>query len=179
MHFQQIKQTRLTNMLALFIVISGYDSGNDSGSKLKVWISARYRQQEPTMELWEFYKTSVFLCHQPLGNQVDFAIISAQNPNGNLYHLHHNLTLDREFESHLNYLHLPYRTMIGASPDLTFQEHSFAVLCDKASAIDLALMFEQNAIYWVEAGQLYLVPALLRQNEEYLGLYSERQIVVE
>jgi hypothetical protein len=40
-------------------------------------------------------------------------------------------------------------------------------------------MFEQNAIYWVEAGQLYLVPALLRQNEEYLGLYSERQIVVE
>lgn len=130
------------------------------------------------MDLWENYKTSVFLCHQSLGDQIDFAIISAQNPKGEIYPLQHNLTLSREFETHLNDLHLPYRTLIGASPDLTFQEKSFAVLCDKASALDMALQFEQNAIYWVEAGQLFLVPALMPQNEEYLGLYCQRQIVL-
>ena len=130
------------------------------------------------MDLWENYKSSVFLCHQSLGDQIDFAIISAQNPKGEIYPLQHNLTLNREFETHLNDLHLPYRTLIGASPDLTFQEKSFAVLCDKASALDMALQFEQNAIYWVEAGQLFLVPALMPQNEEYLGLYCQRQIVL-
>ncbi|RVU35534.1 DUF3293 domain-containing protein [Rheinheimera riviphila] len=130
------------------------------------------------MDLWENYKTSVFLCHQSLGDQIDFAIISAQNPKGEIYPLQHNLTLNHEFETHLNDLHLPYRTLIGASPDLTFQEKSFAVLCDKASALDMALQFEQNAIYWVEAGQLFLVPALMPQNEEYLGLYCQRQIVL-
>lgn len=130
------------------------------------------------MDQWESYKDSVFLCHQPLGDQIDFAIISAQNPKGSLYPLQHNLLLDRELESHLEQQNLPCRKIIGASPDLVFQEKSWAVVCDKSQAIDLALLFQQNAIYWVEAGQLFLVPALLQQAEEYLGLYQARQIVL-
>ena len=130
------------------------------------------------MDLWESYKSSVFLCHQPLGDQISFAIISAQNPAGHLYHPQHNLTLDREFETELDEAHIPYRTLIGASPDLSFQEKSWAVLCDKTKAIKLAIMFEQHAIYWVEQGKLFLVPALLQQDEEYLGEFNPRQIVL-
>lgn len=135
------------------------------------------------MDLWESYKTSVFLCHQPLGDQIDFAIISAQNPAGHLHHPQHNLTLDREFETELDEAHIPYRTLIGASPDLSFQEKSWAVLCDKHKALSLALKFRQNAIYWVESGQLYLVAALMEQQgyptEEHLGPYLARQIVLQ
>lgn len=128
------------------------------------------------MDLWESYKTSVFLCHQPLGDQINFAIISAQNPHGDLKHHQLNLTLDCQFETRLNAEHLPHRRLIGASPDLTFQEQSWAVLCDKATAVDLARKFCQNAIYWVEAGELYLVPALFKNHEEHLGSYQSRQI---
>ncbi len=128
------------------------------------------------MDLWESYKTSVFLCHQPLGDQINFAIISAQNPLGDLKHRQLNLTLDCQFETRLNAENLPYRRLIGASPDLMFQEQSWAVMCDKAKAVDLALTFQQNAIYWVENGQLYLVPALFKNHEVHLGSYQSRQI---
>ncbi len=129
------------------------------------------------MDLWESYKSSVFICYQPLGDAINFAIISAQNPAGTIQHPQHNLRLDRELETHLDYHQLPSRAMIGSSPDLSFQEKSWAVLCEKSRALELARHFQQNAIYWVEAGKLYLVPALWRGDEEYLGLYRQRQIV--
>ncbi len=132
-----------------------------------------------SMELWDYYKSSVFLCHQPLGNAIDFAIISAQNPAGNLVPAAHNRLLDCQFEQQLRLSKLPYRSLIGASPDFSFQEKSWAVLCNKAQALAFAHQLQQNAIYWVEQGALYLVPALLPTDEEYLGLFHERQIVVD
>ena len=130
------------------------------------------------MNLWESYKTSIFLCHQALNCDVDFAIISAQNPAGQTEHPYLNLRRDNELQACLNQQRLPYRSVIGSAPDLSFQEKSWIVLCDKSCAIQLALQFEQNAIYWVEQGKLFLVPALLQQNEEYLGEFNPRQIVL-
>ncbi|MDR7121950.1 DUF3293 domain-containing protein [Rheinheimera soli] len=130
------------------------------------------------MDLWDNYKTSVFLCHQPLGDQINFAIISAQNPCGHLQNPSRNLLLDNHFANTLDSMNVPYREIVGCSPDLRFQEKSWAVLCDKSKAIKLAIMFEQNAIYWVEQGKLFLVPALLQQAEEYLGEFNPRQIVL-
>jgi hypothetical protein len=130
------------------------------------------------MDLWECYKSSVFLCHQPLGANLSFAIISARNPEGRLLNLPCNLSLDCQFENWLNRENLPHRRLIGASPDLSFQESSWAVVCDKPKAIDLALVFRQNAIYWIQDGDLYLVPALMDSNEEYLGSYASRQILL-
>ncbi|WP_419570069.1 DUF3293 domain-containing protein [Rheinheimera sp.] len=130
------------------------------------------------MDLWDQYKSSVFLCHQRLGQDISFAIISAQNPAGDLHHPSQNLLLDKHFSDFLDQLNLPYRAIIGCSPDLSFQEKSWAVLCEKSKAVDLAIRFKQNAIYWVEAGKLFLVPALLQHQEEYLGAFYPRQIVL-
>ena len=130
------------------------------------------------MSLWESYKTSIFLCHQALKCDVDFAIISAQNPAGNTEHPYLNLRRDKELQACLNQQRLPYRSVIGSAPDLSFQEKSWIVLCEKGQAVKLALQFEQNAIYWVEQGKLFLVPALLQQDEEYLGEFNPRQIVL-
>lgn len=118
------------------------------------------------------------MCHQPLGDQINFAIISAQNPCGHVQTPSRNLLLDNHFANTLDRLNVPYREIVGCSPDLRFQEKSWAVLCDKSKAIKLAIMFEQHAIYWVEQGKLFLVPALLQQKEEYLGEFHPRQIVV-
>jgi hypothetical protein len=130
------------------------------------------------MNLWESYKTSIFLCHQALNCDVDFAIISAQNPAGNTGHPYLNLRLDKELQACLNQQRLPYRSVIGSAPDLSFQEKSWIVLCDKNIAIQLARQFEQNAIYWVEQGELFLVPVLIQQHEESLGAFSERLVLL-
>ncbi|MBZ9612610.1 DUF3293 domain-containing protein [Rheinheimera maricola] len=130
------------------------------------------------MSLWESYKTSVFLCHQALTEDIDFAIISAQNPAGHTEHPYLNLRRDNELQACLNKQRLPYRSVIGSAPDRSFQEKSWIVLCDKKSAIELALQFEQNAIYWVQQGELFLVPVLIAQTEECLGSFSERLILL-
>ena len=128
------------------------------------------------MNLWESYKRSIFFCHQALNCHVDFAIISAQNPAGISEHPYLNLQRDKELQAYLNQQRLPYRMVIGSAPDRSFEEKSWVVVCDKAEAVSLALKFEQNAIYWVERGELYLVPALFKNHEEYLGTYQSRQI---
>ncbi|MDX3775435.1 DUF3293 domain-containing protein [Chromatiaceae bacterium AAb-1] len=130
------------------------------------------------MTLWESYKTSIFLCHQQLANNIDFAIISAQNPAGNVNNPYFNLRLDKELEVCLNQQRLPYRSVIGSSPDRAFQEKSWIVMCEKAQAVQLALQFRQNAIYWVEEGMLYLVPVLLANEEECLGTFKQRLVVL-
>lgn len=130
------------------------------------------------MNLWESYKHSIFFCHQALNCQVNFAIISAQNPAGNLEHPYLNLQRDKELQAYLNQRRLPYRSVIGSAPDNSFQEKSWAVICEKDDAVSLALRFEQNAIYWVEAGELYLVPVLMHRMEECLGRFNERLVVL-
>lgn len=130
------------------------------------------------MSLWESYKTSIFLCHQALKCDVDFAIISAQNPAGNTEHPYLNLRRDKELQACLNLQRLPHRSVIGSAPDLSFQEKGWIVLCDKSFALQLAQRFQQNAIYWVEQGELFLVPVLMPQQEESLGAFSERLVLL-
>lgn len=130
------------------------------------------------MSLWDSYKSSIFLCHQLLNCELDFAIISAQNPSGITEHPHLNLRRDKELQAQLNARRLVHRSVIGSAPDRSFQEKSWIVLCDKLSAIALGRQFEQNAIYWVQAGELFLVPVLLNASEEYLGHFAERQVLL-
>ena len=130
------------------------------------------------MSLWESYKTSIFLCHQALKCDVDFAIISAQNPAGNTEHPYLNLRRDKELQAYLNLQRLPSRSVIGSAPDLSFQEKSWIVLCDKSIALQLAQKFQQNAIYWVQQGELFLVPVLMPQHEESLGAFIERLVLL-
>lgn len=130
------------------------------------------------MNLWESYKHSIFFCHQALNCQVDFAIISAQNPAGIPEHPYLNLQRDKELQACLNQRRLPYRSVIGSAPDHSFKEKSWAVVCEKADAVSLALKFEQNAIYWVEAGDLFLVPVLMHYTEECIGRFNERLVVL-
>lgn len=130
------------------------------------------------MSLWQFYKRSIFLCHQTLSPGVDFAIISGQNPAGITENPLYNQLLDKKLQARLQQLGAPYRSVIGAAPDLSFQEKSWVVLCDKEQAIALAHEFTQNAIYWVQQGRLYLVPVLLKEQEEYLGQFEQRLVLL-
>tara|TARA_R110002126_G_scaffold16136_2_gene64973 strand:- start:7109 stop:7507 length:399 start_codon:yes stop_codon:yes gene_type:complete len=130
------------------------------------------------MTMWETYKNSIFICQQGVAIQTCFAIISAQNPAGKLLNNNINLCLDKRFEGVLKQARLPFRSVIGASADLSFQEKSWIVFCDKSQAVQYGQQLEQNAIYWVEHNKLFLVPVLYQHAEEYLGLFQSRVVLM-
>ncbi|WP_028765720.1 DUF3293 domain-containing protein [Shewanella fidelis] len=124
--------------------------------------------------LWHYYQQTEFLFTQMLSTQLSFAIITAYNPKGQVLSACQNGLLDRKLQNEINSLGLPYRAMIGASQDRTHMEKSWAVAIDKAAAIRLGRLFNQNAIYYVEADNLQLVPCLMAKEETLLGAFSPR-----
>jgi len=72
---------------------------------------------------------------------------------------------------------IPYWTIVGCSPDLTYREPSLLIDSDKITALELALSFEQNAIFWIEEQQLWLIPCCMQgQTEVALGSFTDRLI---
>ncbi|MGS0680272.1 DUF3293 domain-containing protein [Shewanella sp. 125m-7] len=124
--------------------------------------------------LWRYYQQTEFLVTQPLSAQLSFAIITAYNPRGVVLTPCQNGLLDRKLQHEIHRSGFPYRAMIGASQDRKHMEKSWAISSDKASAIKLGCQFNQNAIYYVEADQLQLVPCLLPCQETLLGAFSPR-----
>ena len=124
--------------------------------------------------LWHTYQQTEFLLTQTLSSQLSFAIITAHNPKGEILTPCQNGLLDRKLQREIHRLGLLYRAMIGTSQDRKHMEKSWAVATDKASAIKLGILFNQNAIYYVEADQLQLVPCLFFCQETQLGAFSPR-----
>ncbi|WP_111979864.1 DUF3293 domain-containing protein [Algibacillus agarilyticus] len=126
---------------------------------------------------WELYKSTKFVFQQTVSSEIDFAIISACNPRGQILTSSHNRIRDKALQNDIYHLDAIYRSVYGCSPSLDFHEKSWLVGIDKIAAIQLAIKYEQNAIFWVEQGQLYLVPCLLTtESEVHLGLFKERLI---
>lgn len=119
------------------------------------------------VKMWENYKHIRFIATAPPPDWPAFAIITAWNPRSQWLaraendHRHHSL-LARLSD-------YPYFPLWGSSPDRQWQELSLAVACPLATAGALAREFGQNAIYWVERGELLLVPILLAQDGATLG----------
>ncbi|QQX81001.1 DUF3293 domain-containing protein [Shewanella sp. KX20019] len=128
--------------------------------------------------LWRKYQQTQFLFTQCLSSKISFAIITAHNPRGEILAPCQNRLLDRKLQQEILKLRRPYRAMVGASQDWKHMEKSWAVSTDKASAIELGRKFNQNAIYYVDADKLQLIPCLLSQLETSLGAFSPRVNVV-
>lgn len=117
--------------------------------------------------MWENYKKIRLLANAPQPEWTCFAIITAWNPASTLRHPEEN---DAHQQDLLNQLiNFPLLEVWGCSPDLSWRERSVAVACPLAFARQLAIRFGQNAIYWVDQGELWLVPVLL-QHEETVSL---------
>ena len=126
------------------------------------------------MQLWQLYQDTIFLSHQPFSDQASFAIISAANPMGKVCNQGFNLCMNKAFATVLEQSLYRFRSITGASPCLTFQEASWAVFCQKEQALELAKSWRQNAIYWVEQGDLWLIPVLLSEAPVALGDFKQR-----
>jgi len=134
----------------------------------------RSASEHSVSELWGLYQHTVFLMSQPLSKTISFAIVTACNPAGKSCSDAHNLCLDKRLQASILALRCPFRALVGASPDLSHQEKSWALLVDKPEAIRLAEAYQQNAIYWVEQDRLLLTPVLLAPLVEETPLGSFR-----
>lgn len=127
-------------------------------------------------ELWDIYKSAVFLSCQPFGLSERYAIITACNPKGEFLSGCENLARDYQLQRFITKQNANCRCVYGCSPDLTYREKSWMVNFDKQQAIEVGKAFEQNAIYWVEDGLLFLTPCLSSEIEEPVGDVKSRII---
>lgn len=112
---------------------------------------------------------------QRLNPQASFAIITAYNPLGNICTQSVNQGLNKRLQADAEQLKVPHRKLWGCSPELDYSESSWAIMTDKETAINLAKKYQQNAIYWVEKGQIFLIPCMLTQYKvEHLGEFEQR-----
>ncbi|MCH1929464.1 DUF3293 domain-containing protein [Shewanella sp. A25] len=127
-----------------------------------------------TLDLWQHYQTPLFLLTQALSSDFSFAVITAQNPASELLTPSQNRLLDRQLLRDIETLGCPYRAMVGAAPDLSHMEKSWAVMVDRVLALQLGRKFNQYAIYMVEKGELSLVPCTLQNHDEVrLGKFTD------
>ena len=125
--------------------------------------------------VWQLYKQTVFLLEQPLNSQLSFAIITAYNPQGQQCNLGYNHSQDNKLQADIDILGCVYRKLWGCSPALDYAEKSWMISTDKTTAIKLAEKYQQNALYWVEQGELLLLPCLLKmKSEESIGAFDTR-----
>ena len=156
------------------IYITGLGSANEFAIIIAPKTENLLAMNNSVDSLWHYYQQTEFLFTQMLSTQLSFAIITAYNPKGELLSPCQNGLLDRKLQHEINRLGLPYRAMIGASQDRSHMEKSWAVSTDKASAVRLGCLFNQNAIFYIEADTLQLVPCLMSREETSLGAFSPR-----
>ena len=113
----------------------------------------------------EEYKQTWFRCEQETLPQT-FAIITAYNPGGiQQDHPTTNELQYRELTIRLESLGYSYFPLLAGSKDFSHVEPSFGVSIPQAQAIKLALEFNQDAIFWIENGAIYLVECQTHSSE--------------
>lgn len=125
---------------------------------------------------WPEYRTTVFLSDDTPPWSA-FVIVTACNPLGVVLDEADNRQRD---EALLTSLHgrglLPLR-IVGCSPDLSHREPGWAVPMGRDEAISLGRAFEQDAVYWVSEGFVWLLSCPPRpEASERLGRFDERLV---
>ncbi len=131
--------------------------------------------EEAQQRLWKIYQQTIFVVSQPLPNWSEFAVITAYNPRGTILPEALNLQAESQLQTLLQQQRLPSVKLLGASEDLSYAEPSWMISINKNAALKLGKQFQQNAIYYISADQLWLLPCCLHhQQETMIGSWQQR-----
>lgn len=131
-------------------------------------------------ELWRLYQYTVFVLERCYANQLEdqssWAVISARNPRGEIIQAGFNRANEAHCRYQLNQMGLDYFRIYGCSPTLDFIEPSYCIkVSSKTFALEFARQYRQNAMFWIEADQLWLVPIGVSLFQDmHLGCFAER-----
>lgn len=131
------------------------------------------------MTLWENYRKVCFIAPFGPPSWPGYAIVTAWNPAshraGERRNARRQRALLRLIDDTPGWLALG--PLWGSAQDESWREASLLLLASRSEAIRLAARFGQNALYWVEAGELWLLPVLLKGEPCHLGPLATRWIV--
>lgn len=103
-----------------------------------------------------------------------FAVITACNPLGQGLDDEADRAATVRLRKAISRLELNRHRVTGVSADLKHREPGFAVWgCDLSTALRLGTEFAQNAIFWIERGELDVVSCSTGERQN-VGLWSER-----
>lgn len=131
--------------------------------------------------LWDAYKNVYFFVSQGLGsrqfyqNVREFCIITAWNPHSVLLSQAENREKNHALEYEL--LKQKYEKILVGDRDRSWTEESYAVELSRIDSTKLAKKYRQNAIYYVQNDQIYLIPCVdCGRSEIQIGCFSQRAI---
>ncbi len=123
--------------------------------------------------LWYSYSNSFFRFESEW-NVLSYVVITAWNPHSHLRSKEDNCITNQELEKYLQ--HTNYQPVTVGDRDFKWYEESFAVEISIDDAISLANEFQQNAIYYVTRGELYLIACADPDRKHYVGEISNRLV---
>ena len=131
------------------------------------------------MILWENYRKVCFFAPFEPPSWPAYAIVTAWNPASRWVGIRRNsrrhLALLRLIDDAPDLLVMG--PVWGSSLDESWQEASLLLQMPRADAVRLASRFGQNACYWVEGGELWLIPVLMKGKPHHLGRLASCWIV--
>ncbi len=120
--------------------------------------------------LWNYYSNSVFRFESEW-SVLSYVVITAWNPYSNLRSKEDNCITNQELQKRLR--HVNHALVTVGDREFTWYEESFAVELSIDDAVSLANEFQQNAIYYVTCGELYLIACTEPDKKHYIGKLSD------
>jgi hypothetical protein len=120
------------------------------------------------------YRHARFRAEIPHGGMPDaFGVVTACNPNGKTIADAENISRTEAFREKLETLGLEHFPVTGYDPLTPHEEAGFGVVCDPETALAFGREWEQEAIFWVQLGQVTLVSCSEDSEESPLGAWSD------
>ena len=102
-----------------------------------------------------------------------FAIVTACNPYGRQVDdpTNHKASSDEEKIGEQGFCYGP---MTGGSVDGAHQEFGYLVVCDLKSALKLGADYNQDAIFWIEDSNLYVITCPDASDKQFVDRWDAR-----
>tara|TARA_Y100001956_G_scaffold80685_1_gene96386 strand:- start:4504 stop:4893 length:390 start_codon:yes stop_codon:yes gene_type:complete len=108
-------------------------------------------------QLWTAYLNPYFQFDERMECD-SFAIVTGWNPASQWLSKDKNRRNNQQLRREID--HTYYVEVLVGDEDFSWAEQSFAIQINRERAIELGIKFGQNAIYFVEHGELYLLSCL-------------------
>jgi len=107
--------------------------------------------------LWSTYQKTWFKLSKLPNLNKNLCVITAFNPHGIARLKDQNIYQNRELAHELKAMAIDVIELLAGNEDFSYYEPSYIFECERHKAVALGVKWQQNAIFWVEQGQLYLL----------------------
>lgn len=113
-------------------------------------------------QLWEQYQQVKFRWSESAFEEDTFAIVTAWNPRSRVQDQVINRIKQQKLVTYLMTNRITFSQILCGNADFSYSEPSLAIRAEEKKALNLAMLYQQNAFYWVTNGKILLKPAILR-----------------